>query len=147
MFISRKNSLNSDIELPTEANFSNNFTLLHVNLDSRLSYTKQVSSVCHRCYSFQRKNYFMRDTVDIRSLIGIVRVTIHRDQITLTVLWTTCVYYTEITVYNDFSMLSHFLAITWFTNSKLYQRASLAPMKQRVLYKFLLFGHRLVRLP
>ena len=45
MFISRKNSLNSDIELPTDANFCNNVTLLGFNLDSRLSYTKQVSSV------------------------------------------------------------------------------------------------------
>ena len=45
MFISGRNSLNSDVELPADANFSNNVTLLGFNLDSRLSYTKQVSSV------------------------------------------------------------------------------------------------------
>ena len=44
----------------------------------------------------------------------------------LTALWTTCVYYTEITAYTGLSILSHFLAIIWFTNSKLYRRASLA---------------------
>ena len=55
MFINRKNSLNSDIELPTDANFSNTVTLLGFNLDSRLSYTKQVSSVCRRYYYFLRK--------------------------------------------------------------------------------------------
>ena len=49
LFISRKNGLNSDIELPTDANFSNNVTL-GFNLDSRLSYTKQVSSLSLRCY-------------------------------------------------------------------------------------------------
>ena len=75
MFISRKNSLNSDIELPTDANFSNNVTLLGFNLDSRLSYTKQVSSVCRRCY-FLRKIYSIRDTVDRKSLIELVRVMI-----------------------------------------------------------------------
>ena len=42
MVISRKNSLNSDIELPTDANFSNNVALLGFNLASRLSYTKKL---------------------------------------------------------------------------------------------------------
>ena len=76
MFVSRKNSLNCDIELATDANFSNNVTLLGLNLDSRHSYEKQVSSVCRRCYYFLRKNYSIRDTVDRKSLIELVRVMI-----------------------------------------------------------------------
>ena len=76
MFISRKNSLKSDVELPTDANFCNNVTLLGFNLDSRLSYTKQVSSVCLRCYHFLRKIYSIRDTVDRKSLIELFQVMI-----------------------------------------------------------------------
>ena len=75
-FISRKNSLKSDIELPTGANFSSNVTLFGFNIDFRLSYTKQVSSVCRRCYYFLRKIYSIRDTVDRKSLIELVRVMI-----------------------------------------------------------------------
>ena len=40
VFISRKNSLKSDIGLPEDATFFNNVTLLGFNLDSRFSYTK-----------------------------------------------------------------------------------------------------------
>ena len=76
MFVSRKNILNCDNELPTDANFSNNVTLLGFNLDSRLSYAKQVSSLCRRCYYFLRKIYSIRDTVDRKSLIELVWVMI-----------------------------------------------------------------------
>ena len=51
-------------------------TLLGFNLDSRLSYAKQVSSVCRRCYYFLRKICSIRDTVDRKSLIELVRVMI-----------------------------------------------------------------------
>ena len=54
MFIGRKNSVNFDIELSADFNFSNNATLLGFNLDSRLSYAKQVSSVCRRCCHYLR---------------------------------------------------------------------------------------------
>ena len=70
------NSSNSDIEFQTDIDFSNNVTLLGFNLDYRLSYTKQVSSVCRRCFYFMRKNYSIRDTVDRKSLIELVRVMI-----------------------------------------------------------------------
>ena len=50
MCIGRKNNFNCDIELPAEANFSNNVNFLGFKFDSRLSYTKQVSSVYRRCY-------------------------------------------------------------------------------------------------
>ena len=75
MFISRRNSLNSDIELPADAIFSNNFTLLVFNLHSRLSYTKQVCSVCRRCYYFLPV-YSIRGTVDRKLLIEFSRVII-----------------------------------------------------------------------
>ena len=74
MFVSRKNSLNCDIELPMDANFSNNVTLLRFNLDSRLSYAKCF--VCRRCYYFLRKIYSIRDTVDRKLLIELVRLMI-----------------------------------------------------------------------
>ena len=54
LFISRKNSLNSDIELRADANCSNSVTLLGFNLDTRLSYTKQLSYVCRTCCYFLR---------------------------------------------------------------------------------------------
>ena len=76
MFFKRKNSLNSDIEQRLYANFSNEVTLLCFNLDSRFSYTKQVSSLCCRCYYFLWKMYSMRDTVDRKALIELVRVMI-----------------------------------------------------------------------
>ena len=60
MFISRKNILIRDVGLPADVNFSTNDTLLGFNLDSRLSYTKQVGSVC-RSYYFLRKFYSIRD--------------------------------------------------------------------------------------
>ena len=46
MIISRRNSSNNDIELLADASFYNNDTLLVFNLDSRLSYTKQIRPVC-----------------------------------------------------------------------------------------------------
>ena len=76
MFVKRRNSLNSDMELSTDANFSNNVALLGFNLDSRLSYAKQFSSVCRKCYYFLRKIYSIGDTVDRQSLIELVRVMI-----------------------------------------------------------------------
>ena len=76
MFISRKNSLISDIELPTDANFSNNVKLLGFNLASRLLYTKQICSLCRRCYYFLRKIYSIRDTVDRKSLLELFWVMI-----------------------------------------------------------------------
>ena len=76
MFISRKTILESDNELPTDANFSNNITLLGFNLGSRLPYKKQVSSMCRRSYFYLRKNYSSRDTVDRKSLIKLGRVMI-----------------------------------------------------------------------
>ena len=63
MFISRKNRLNNNIELPRDANFSNIVTLLGFNLEYRFSYTKQVSSMRRRCYNVLRKIY-SRETVD-----------------------------------------------------------------------------------
>ena len=48
MIINRKNILNNDIALPADDNFSNNVASLGFDLDSRISYTKQVSSGCSK---------------------------------------------------------------------------------------------------
>ena len=64
----------------------------------------------------------------------------------LAVVWTTCLYYTEITASNELSM-SHFKAITWFINSNFFKELHWLLMKQRVVYKILLFGHRLFHHP
>ena len=108
MFISRMISLNSDIELPRDANFSSNVTLLGFNLDSRLSYTKQINSVCRRCYYFLRKPHSIRDTVERKSLSELVRLMIlSRPDYCNSLYYGLPVYYTEITAYNELSM-SHF---------------------------------------
>ena len=149
MFISRKNGLNSDIELPTDANFSNNVTLLGFNLDSRLSYTKQVSSVSRRCYYFLRKIYSIRDTVDRKSLIELVRV-----MILLRLDYCNSLYY-GIPLYiiqklqrimNSASSLIFRLSPGSPTSNYITELHWL-PMKQRILYKILFFGHRLVHHP
>ena len=104
MFISRKNSFNSDTELPADANLSNKVTLFGFNLDSGLSYTKQVSSVCPRYYLLRTIDC-IRNTVDSTSLIELVRV-----MILLQLDFCNSVYYglpayiTEVTAFNELSM-------------------------------------------
>ena len=58
MFSSRNNCSNGYIEFHQMPIFLNNVTVLGFNLNSRLSYTKQVSYVCRRCYYFLRKSLF-----------------------------------------------------------------------------------------
>ena len=148
MFVSRKNSLNCDIELPTDANFSNNVTLLGFKLDSRLSYAKQVSSVCRRCYYFLRKNYSIRDTVD-RSLIELVGV-----------MYLSPLDYCNSPYYGlHVNILQKLQRIMNSACRLIFRLSPGSPtancikelywllMKQRIFYKILLFGHRLVHHP
>ena len=145
MFICRMNSLNSDIELPREANFSNNVTLLGFNLDSRLSYTKQVSSVCRRCY-FLRKFYSIRDTVDRKSLIELVRLMIlSRLDYCNSLYYGLPVYIIQKLqrIMNSACRLIIRLSPGSPTANYIKELHWL-PMK-RVLYKILIFGRRLVQ--
>ena len=119
------------------------------NLDSRLSYTKQVSSVCPRCYYFLWKIFSIRDTVDRKASIELVRVMI------LSQLdYCNSLYY-GIPVYimqklqrilDSASCLIFRLSIGSPTANYIEELHRL-PMKQRVLYKILLFGQRLVQHP
>ena len=60
IFISRNNSLKSNIEHPADAKFSNNASLLYFNLDSRLSHTKHANSMCQKCYYLLRIIYYIK---------------------------------------------------------------------------------------
>ena len=149
MFVSRKNSLNCDIELPTDANFSNNVTLLGFNLDSRLSYAKQVSSVCRRCYYFLRKIYSIRDSVDRKSLIELVRV-----MILLRLDYCKSLYYgLPVNIIQKLQRIMNSACRLIFRLSPGSPKANYIkelhwlPMKQRILYKIILFGDRLVHHP
>ena len=146
MFISRKNSSNCDIELPTDANFSNNLTLLGFNLDSRLSYTKLVISVCRRCYHFLRKVYSIRDTVDRKSLIELVRVIIFsRLGYCNSLYYGLAVYIIQKLqrIMNSTCHLIIRLSPVSPTANYIKELHGL-PMEQRIRYKILLFDHCLV---
>ena len=149
MFVSRKNSLNCDIELPTDANFANNVTLLGFTLDSRLSYAKQVSSVCRRCYYFLREIYSIRDTVDRKSLIELVRV-----MILSRLDYCNSLYYgLPVNIIQKLQRIMNSACRLIFRLSPGSPTANYIkelhwlPMKQRILYKILFFGHRLVNHP
>ena len=149
MFISRKNSLDSDIELPKDANFSYNVSLLGFNLDSRLSYTKQVSSVCRRCYYFLRNIYSIRETVDRKSLIELVRVMmLSRPDYCNSLYYGLPVYIIQKLerIMNSACRLIFRLSPGSPTANYIKELHRL-PMKQRILYKILLFGYRLVHHP
>ena len=146
IFVSRKNNLNCDIEFPTDANFSNNVTLLGFNLESRLSYAKQVSSVGRRCYYFLRKIYSMRDTVHRKSLIELVRV-----MILSRLDYCNSLYYgLPVNIIQKLQRLMNSACRLIFRLSPGSPTANYIkelhwlPMKQRILYKILIFGHRLV---
>ena len=148
MFVSRKNSFNSDIELPTDANFSNNVTLLGFNLDSRLSYAKQVSSVCRRCYNFMRKIYSIRDTVDRKSLIKLVRVLIPSRLDYCSSLH----YGLSVNIIQKLQRIMNSACLIFRLSpgsptANYVKELHWLPMKQRILYKILLFAHRLVHHP
>ena len=148
MFVSRKNSLNSDIELPTDANFSNNVTLLGFNLDSRFSYAKQVSSVCRRCYYFLRKIYSIRDTVDRKSLIELVRV-----MIPSRLDYCNSLYYgLPVNIIQKLQRIMNSACLIFRLSpgsptANYIKELYWLPMKQRILYKILFFAHRLVQHP
>ena len=149
MFVSRKNSLNCDIEHPTDANFSNNVTLLGFNLDSRLSYAKQVSSVCRRYYYFLWKIYSIRDTVDRKSLIELIRV-----MIPSRLDYCNSLYYgPPVNIIQKLQRIMNSACCLIFRLSlgsptaNYIKELHWLPMKQSILYKILLFGHRLVHHP
>ena len=149
MFISRKNSLNSDIELPADANVSNNVTLLSFNLVSRLSYTKEFVSLCRRCYYFLRKFYSIRDTVDRKSLIELVR-----EMILSRLDYCNSLFYgLPVDIIQKLQCIMNSACRLIFRLSPGSPTANYIkelhwlPMKQRLLYKILLFGHRLVHHP
>ena len=149
MFIRRKNSLDSDIELPTDANFSNNVTLLGFNLDSILSYTKQVSFVWRRCYYFLWKSYSISDTVDRKSLVELVRVMIlSRLDYCNSLYYGLPVYFIQKfqRIVNSVCRLIFSLSLGSLTANYIKDLHWL-PMKQRILYIILPFGHRLVHHP
>ena len=146
MFIGRKNSSICDIELQTDANFSNIVTLLGFNLDSRLSYTKQISSMCRRCYYFLRKIYSIRDTVDRDSLIALVRVMIFSRLGYCNSLYNGLAVY----IIQKLQRIMNSACRLIFRLSPVSPTANYIkelhwlPIEQRIRYKILLFGHRLV---
>ena len=149
MFISRKNCLNSDIKPPTVANFSDSVTLLGFNLDSRLSHTKQISSVGRRCYYFLRIIYSIGDTVDRKSLIELVRVMILSRLANCNSLYYGLPEYIIQKlqcIMNSASRLI-FRLTPGSPTVNYIKKLPWLPMKQRILYKILLFCHCLVHHP
>ena len=129
MFVSRKNSLNCDI-------------------DSRLSYAKQVSSVCRKCYYFLRKVYSIRDTVDRKSLIDLVRVMIlSRLDYCNSLYYGLPVYIIQKLQRIMNSACLIFRLSLGSPTANFIKELHWLPMKQRILYKILLFVHRLVHHP
>ena len=102
--------------------------------------------LCRRCYYFLRKVYSVRDTVDRKSLIELVRVISRLD-------YCNSLYYGLSA--NSIQKLQRIMnsACLIFRLSpgsptaNYIKQLHWLPMKQRVLYKILLFGHRLVHHP
>ena len=123
--------------------------LLGFNLDSRLSYTQQDSSVCRRCYYFLRKIYSIRDTVDRKLLIELVRV-----MILSRLDYCNSLYYgLPVNIIQKLQRIMNSACRLIFRLSPCSPTANYIkklhwlPMKQRILYKIPLFGHRLVHHP
>ena len=108
---------------------------------------KLVISVCRRCYYFLQKICSIRDTFDRKSLIELVRV-----MILSRLDYCNSLYY-RLPVYNIQKLQRMNSACLIFrlspgSSTTNYIKLLLSlPMKQHVLYKFLLFGHRLVHHP
>ena len=145
MFISRKNRLYSNFELPADANFVNNVILMAFNLDCRRSYTKQVKSVCRKYHYFMQKNYSIRDTVARTSLTELDRLLIlSRHDYCYSLYYGLPVYFLQKLqrLINSACRLNFRLSFGSPTTNYIKQFHMLH-MKQRVHCKILLFGQRL----
>ena len=146
MKVVRNKSFNADLKLPLDSKFSNHPWL---HFGGKISFSKQVSSVTSACYYVLRKICTIRDTVDSDVLIGLVCVTIisRPDYCKSLYYGLPAVLHGKLQRIMNCACRLIFRLSPGTPISRFIKQLHWLPVQKRVLFNFLLFGHRLIHHP